>query len=184
MTIKNARIAVAMLVIGLASASSIEARHNKRFRNDPLVAVAFDIENVSRHMHGHADQTAYRGRYGEKRALRRLHELEDEARDFRRALQRSGPYSHRTEHAWTELRRAWRDAQRSFPALRVRRDVRRDFRRLDSLMDDLAYRYETRLASRYRGRRGPGRGHGSSGYVQIGAHGNRGHASFGISWDD
>jgi hypothetical protein len=190
MILKKLSSVVAVLVIGLASNSMVEAdpkhnKHRKHHKQDPLLAVAYDVEESARSIHRLAERTAHRRTARDQRALRRLHELDDEARDFRRALSRFGPYSGRVRVEYRELQRAFTRSQQTFRGIRTRRVVVREFRELAYMMDDLSYRYETRLARHDRNRRyGHPRSGKSGGYVQIEGHGDRGHASIGYSWDN
>ena len=190
MTTKKLSSVVAMLVIGLASISMVEAgfkqnKHRKHYKQDPLLAVAYDVEQSARSIHRLAERTTHRRVARDQRALRRLHELDDEARDFRRALSRFGPYSGRVRVEYRELQRAFTRAQQTFRGVRTSRVVVRDFRELSYMMDDLSYRFETRLARNNRNRgHGQPRPGNSGGYVRIEGHGDRGHASIGYTWDN
>ena len=186
---KNRLIAVAsMLVIGLASVSAIEAGHkhkHKRSRGNPLVRQAFQIEDQARFVERRAERFSGRGYHREHRALVRLDQVRDEARDFRRALERFGPYSRRTDEELYELTRSVRKARHTLRDLRGFHQVRRDFRQLTVMVDDMRYQLQT-VSARHRGPRKayPTRRSGSRGYVSIGKNTRHGHASIGFSWDD
>ena len=195
---KNRLVVVAsMIVLGLASISAIEAGHKqqnrykhqnkyKHSRGNPLVRQAFQIEDQARFVERRAERLAGRGYHREYRALVRLDQVRDEARDFRRALERHGPYSRRTDEELYRLTRAVRKARHTLRDLRAFRQISRDFRELTVMVDDMRYQLQTVSARHNRGHRKayPTRRSGSRGYVSIGKSGKHGRASIGFSWDD
>ncbi len=186
MTVHKKMTVVSMLVIGLASISAIEAGH-KQVRRDPMVVLAFEIEDQARFIERRADRFAGRGRHREHHALVRLDQVRQQAREFRRTLQRFGPRSRRTDAELHELTRYVHRAGNTLSDLRAFRQVRGDFRQLTRMVDDVAYRLQTRTAShdrQHRHRRHATASHrgGSHGRVVIGKHTQHGYGSIGFSW--
>ena len=181
------KTAIATLALTLASASLLEARPNRHRAGDPLLRLAFDVEDSARHLYREADRRTFRRPApAERRALKRLANLSYQSKVFRRMLSNDGPYSFRVEREFRELEVAMRAVQRSFSDLCPDRHLRRDFRQTHRLLDQLDYGFESRLA-RFDDRRrfGRHRGHArNSGSIRFGKGWKGGHASVSYDWID
>jgi hypothetical protein len=178
------RLMVTTLAIGLASASLIEAGP-RQHRRDPLRALAFNLEDSTRHVYQLAVRTTHRRSWRQDRALRELRRLERQAHRFSRDLRRFGAMSVRVERDYRDLQRAFHQARRTFPALHPYRRTAREFRRTSGLMRELGHVYRNRLAHFRRGPRGhragpPDRG----GYVEIGMRWDDERSDGRFRWDD
>jgi len=155
---RTARYAITTFVLALTAVSIGKADHRQR-GEDPLLTLSYKIERSARQVRHAAHDSYYRNPFAD-RAIRQVRLLEREARDFRRDLQRCGPYSPRVRRDVEELKRAYYHARRSSPALRVSRRAYDEFRSIEYRMDRLGREFETRLAYHDRHDRRRGQGHG------------------------
>ena len=182
MTAKYARIPLAILAIGLASATMVEARKAPK-RIDPVLTIAYELEQSTRDVHRFAARTVGYPTLRERRALVRLAELQQQTRRFRLDLERFGPYHPRVRRELGELRWTFGQARNSVGALFAHVQWKQSFRDVGALMRELDFRYERRLAATGR-RLGP-HGHGvGKGYAKVHAKGKAGRVDVVYDWDD
>jgi hypothetical protein len=187
MKIRTTALIVSTLVIGLSVVPATSAGPGHKNAKDPLVPLAYDVEKSARRVHKAAERMAHHGTYREQRALQRMHELDRQARNFRRVVERRAFYARDVRHAHLDLQQAFRDARFAMRQLHAFRPIEREFDRLDRAMNRLDLRYDTLLAGVRRDRRGPrdhhrvrvGRAHST---VRIGTSWDNGHASIGFNW--
>jgi len=153
---RTARYAITTFVLALVAVSIGKADSRHR-REDPLLTLSYKIERSARQVRHAAHDSYYWNPFADH-AIRQVRWLEREARDFRRDLERYGPYSPRVRRDFEELKKAYYHARRSSRALRVNRRAYDEFCSIESRMDRLSREFETRLA--YHDRRDRRRGHG------------------------
>jgi hypothetical protein len=139
------KLAIVAIAIGLASTMLVEAgsRHERR---DPLVMRTYDLEESTRDVVRHVARRTRHVTYREERALRRLHELQRETRQFRRDLWRHGAWSFRVRNDYEDLQRAFRRARQATASIHPFRRHRVGFGQITDAMRRLDYAYERRLA--------------------------------------
>jgi hypothetical protein len=156
MSRRTARYAITTFVLALAAVSIGKADHRHR-GEDPLLTLSHKIERSARQVRHAAYDSHYWNPFRDH-AIRQVRWLEREARDFRRDLERYGPYSRRVRRDFEELKRAYYHARRASPALRLDRRAYDEFRSIEYRMDRLSREFETRLV--YYDRHDRRRGHG------------------------
>ena len=169
----RARTMFAVAVVSLATlvtATATEAGHAQADRQ--IYKLAFEVEKSAQRAHRSAERHTYGFGYEERRALRSLQELDRRSREFRKTLERYGPFRGRTEEAFLRLNDAAWSARREVPGTRIFRRNQREIRRLAYLLMDLRQEYRLRVASL---RREPRR-HGAT--VRVDARTARGHATY------
>jgi len=151
-----------------------------------LNRLAYEVEKSARHVSKKVAHHSHRWSHGEERAMRSLQRLDRSAREFRKTLERYGPYRERTEAAFVRLNDAALSARRALPGTHAYRKNYRELRRLAYLVQDLRQEYRVRLAHARPGpRRQPYSGPRRDGtYLRIDAKTARGHATFSHGWDD
>ena len=112
---------VGAAVLGLASLAS--AGQRDRFAGDRahLLHLAHEVEEIAASVHHTAEGTAHHPSRGERQALRRLHELNKEARHFHRQAERYRPSSRHLGTDFSKLARRFcraQDAMHHLHALR------------------------------------------------------------------
>ena len=183
----KARTMIAIAVVSLATLAAATLTQAGHGQSQPrLNRLAFEVEKSARHMSKKTAHHSQRWSYGEERAVRSLQRLDRSAREFRKALERYGPYRERTESAFVRLSDAALSARRAMPGTHAFRKNYRELRRLAYLVQDLRQEYRLRLAQARPGpRRHPHSDPRRDGtYLRIDARTARGHATFSHGWDD
>jgi len=126
-------------VLGLASNASAGQRDRYAGDRAQMLQLAHELEAATASVHHTAEGTAHHRSRGERQALRRLHELNREARHFHRQAERYRPNSRHLHNDFGKLaRRLWR-AESALHDLHAVRPVRRDLRRIAYLMDEISF---------------------------------------------
>ena len=154
------------LIIGaavLALASIASAGQRGRYVDDRvhMRQLAHELEATAASVHHTAEGTAHHPSRGERQALRRLHELNREARHFHRQVERYRSSSRHLRSDFGKLARRFRRAESALHDLHAVGPVRRDLRRIAYLMDEIS------VVWRFGGK--PGRRH-----ARLGAYGKPG----------
>jgi hypothetical protein len=125
-------------VLGLASNASAGQRDRYAGDRAHMLQLAHELEAATASVHHTAEGTAHHPSRGEHQALRRLHELNREARHFHRQAERYRPSRRHLHNDFGKLaRRLWRAAT-AMHDLHALRPVRRDLRRIAYLMDEIS----------------------------------------------
>ena len=153
---------VGAAVLGLASIAS--AGQRDRYAGDyrHLSHLAHQLEVTAAGAHHTAEETAHHRSRGERKALKRLHELNKEARHFHRQVERYRPSSRHFQNDFGKLARRFCRAEDAMHDLHALRPVRRDMQRIAFLLDEIS------AVGRFGG--GWGRRHAQhGGYGRLGA---------------
>ena len=125
-------------VLGVASIATAGQRVRDVGDHAYMLQLAHELEATAASVHHRAEGTAHHPSRGERQALRRLHELNKEARHFHRQAERYRPSRRHLHDDFGKLvQRLWR-AESAMHDLHALRPVRRDLRRIAYLMDEIS----------------------------------------------
>ncbi len=139
-------IALASTLLALPAAAHHDS-HDKRDRK--IVALAQELQEKAHQLYCDAVETTRHPRWAERRALRSLHAVDRQARDFAEQVDRRGVEHRRTAYELRELRLAVDRAESRLWALDGRRKIERGFARVEKLTD----RLDRRVAKAHERRR-------------------------------
>ncbi len=112
-------------------------------RDGRLAKLAHELKRATHHVHERAERSAHHRDRREARALRALHQLDEQARHFHSQVEQGRSAAH-TSNDFERVRSAFRHAEARLRGLHANRHVQRDLDRVARITRDLEWAYARR----------------------------------------
>jgi hypothetical protein len=130
------------LLGALVATTAVWANHPTPGQMGRVTILAHELETAAHRVHVAAERSSHHNTRAEDDALRRLHTLDQRARQFHREVERRYRAPYHTEPEFIRLFQAFNNARHAMTYLHAVHPVRRDFNRVERLMYDLVDYYD------------------------------------------
>ena len=131
---------ILIALLGLSTAA--QAEPPAFAQRDQIKHLAHELAEAAHYAHENAEGYSHHDNYREARALEALHQLDRQARRFNRKVRRNYRRPHHTEHAYRDLMRTYREAQRKVRQAHTEESILHDMRHMGRLLNRMAYFYD------------------------------------------